>query len=76
MTDTATDMSFRLTSKISRVIMTTDIPLANACSVTINRDSDDPASTPNIITIIRQSIQSRRAVSISVYSPLAPKDSV
>ncbi|XP_044715186.1 DNA polymerase family B domain-containing protein [Hirsutella rhossiliensis] len=41
--------------------------------VVVNLDADDPGASPEIITNMRQSIQKLRAVSISGYSPLAPR---
>lgn len=71
--NTITDVSFRLAKDTSRVIIVTDVPLSFANNVVINLDADDPGSNPEIITNMRQSIQKLRAVSISGYSPLAPR---
>lgn len=71
--NTVTDVSFRLAKGNTRVILITDVPLALGRDVVINLDSDDPGSSPEIITNMRQSIQKLRAVSISGYSPLAPR---
>ncbi|KAF4460195.1 DNA polymerase (pol2) [Fusarium albosuccineum] len=71
--NTVTDVSFRMAKGIDRVVLTTDVPLAIAWDTVVNIDSDDPGSSPEIITNLRQMTQKLRAVAISGYSPLAPK---
>ena len=68
-----TDVSFRLAKDNVRVILTPDVMLASRWDVLINLDSDDPGSSPRIMTNMRHAIQKLRAASISGYSPLTPK---
>ncbi|KAH8157951.1 hypothetical protein CIB48_g10296 [Xylaria polymorpha] len=68
-----TDVRFRLAKGTMRIILTTDVPMPMATDILVNIDADDPGSTAEIITNIRQPIQKLRTVSILGYSPVTTR---
>ncbi|KAL9122241.1 MAG: hypothetical protein Q9187_001193 [Circinaria calcarea] len=70
---TVTDVSIRLGKNSARVVMVTDLPIAVGREIIPNLDADEPGTTNEIITGMRNPLMKLRAASMSGYGPYAPR---
>ena len=71
--DTVTNVFIRLGKSITRIIMSTDVPIAVAEYVIPNLDADEPGARPEIISGMGKPLGKLRATTISGYGPYASR---